>query len=70
MSEGRAMVIHNAGSVKPPGYRDRDGNHAAVPSGGWRPSRDTERLSPGIWIAGFVLVAAIIALMAALFGSA
>lgn len=39
-------------------------------SAGWRPSQDRERLGPGVWIGGFVLMVAILALMAALFGVA
>lgn len=52
------MPMRNADPVKP------------TPSAGWRPSRDRERLSPAIWVAGFILAAAVISLMAALFGAA
>lgn len=58
MPEDNAMPMRNADPVKP------------TPSDGWRPSRDRERLSPAIWVAGFILAAAVIALMAALFGAA
>lgn len=52
------MPMRNADPIKP------------TPSAGWRPSRDRERLSPAIWIAGFLLAIGVIALMAALFGAA
>jgi hypothetical protein len=59
------MVGRNADQVKPPS--SSAGWHAS--SAGWRPSRNRERLSPAIWIAGFLLAAAVIAVMAALFGT-
>ena len=58
------MVMRNAGRVKAPGELGGKPHESA----GWRPSRDRERLSPGIWIASFVLAGGVIALMAALFG--
>lgn len=57
------MVGRNADQVKPPS--SSAGWHPG--SAGWRPSRNHERLSPAIWIAGFLLAAAVIAVMAALF---
>lgn len=55
-------------ATEPPKPSATLGASAGSPSAGWRPSRDRERLSPVIWVAGFALSAAVIALMAALFG--
>jgi hypothetical protein len=66
MPEDRAMVVHNADRVKAPGRQSVERTGSA----GWQPSRRRERLSPAIWIAGFVLACAVIALMAVLFGMA
>lgn len=64
------MVTRETGSVhsmppKPSG----SGDGKPPLSAGWRPSEDHERLSPAIWIGGFMLMVAILALMAALFGA-
>ncbi|MDX5932290.1 hypothetical protein [Acidiphilium acidophilum] len=60
------MVGRNADQVKPPSQSSAGWRPG---SAGWRPSRNRERLSPAIWIAGFLLAAAVIAVMAALFGT-